>query len=549
MAALQHAHTTAEDTDMDLPVADLLEAATVTAAALGAHPNHTPIRIADLPAHGVGLTGPGAPAAARGVLAAVLSAGGPWACDTEATILTTRADLDHILAGTTAAELDRLHVADTLDDALTDAEHQLLHRARTATDDLAAEHTDDPPTVLPPTVILTAAPTGNPANRLAAILAVGSRLAITAVLTGTWCNGDTWTVNANGTTTIGDPGTAGPRLNILTPAAAADILDTLSQALPGTADLPHPAPAPRPAPAAATHLQRTRSRHTPGTVTSAAPPAATPTPAPDAVTIEPATAPSTPDGRLLVTVLGRPGVYVATPDGRTELRVRRSDGGQILVHLAADPHGATSDQLMAALWPEVRPRYARGRFHTTMSELRAQLTDTLHAEAILRTGERYHLNPDQVHVDLWQLNQAVERASAALDPTAHTEALREVVARYTGTIADGHNWLWLAPYREATRRHILDAHVALADTETDPKAALTHIQDAISLDPYNEDVYQRAMRLHAKLGSTDGIRRTLRALAERLTELEIRTSPQTQQIATDLINRVDARHRIAGTSA
>jgi hypothetical protein len=127
------------------------------------------------------------------------------------------------------------------------------------------------------------------------------------------------------------------------------------------------------------------------------------------VTNEPANTPPIPDGRLLVTVLGRPGVEVHTPDGCAELRVRRSDGVQILAYLAADPHGATSDQLMAALWPEVRPRYARGRFHTTMSELRAQLTDNLHAEAILRAGGRYHLNPGQVHVDLWRLNQAVER--------------------------------------------------------------------------------------------------------------------------------------------
>ena len=106
-----------------------------------------------------------------------------------------------------------------------------------------------------------------------------------------------------------------------------------------------------------------------------------------------------------------------------------------------------------------------------------------------------------------------------------------------------------AAYLEDRRRHILDAYAALAEGEPEPRHALALIQDAIQLDPYNEDLYQRAMRLHAKLGSTDGIRRTLRALAERLTELEIRTSPQTQQIATDLINRVDARHRIAGTSA
>jgi DNA-binding SARP family transcriptional activator len=250
-----------------------------------------------------------------------------------------------------------------------------------------------------------------------------------------------------------------------------------------------------------------------------------------------------------VTVLGRPHVRIATDDHDSELRIRRTDGVQILTYLAVEPDGATSDQLMAALWPEVRPRYARGRFHTTMSELRGLLGDAGHSDTIQRTGERYHLNPDRVTVDLWDLNAAIERASTALDPAAHIVNLRTVIGLYTGTIADGYSWLWLAPYREATRRQLLDAHVALADTEADPKTALAHIQDAITIDLYNEDVYQRAMRLHAKLGSTDGVRRTLRALSERLTELEIRVSPQTQQLATELITRLDARHRIAGTAA
>jgi DNA-binding SARP family transcriptional activator len=123
-------------------------------------------------------------------------------------------------------------------------------------------------------------------------------------------------------------------------------------------------------------------------------------------------------------------------------------------------------------------------------------------------------------------------------------ALRQVIARYTGAVADGHSWLWLAPYREATRRHIVDAYVALADGEPQPRQALALIQDAIRLDPYNEDLYQHAMRLHARLASPDGVRRTLRTLTERLSELEVRVSPQTQQVAAELIERLGIRERV-----
>jgi DNA-binding SARP family transcriptional activator len=247
--------------------------------------------------------------------------------------------------------------------------------------------------------------------------------------------------------------------------------------------------------------------------------------------------------------LGRPKADIVTPDSTTELRVRRTDGLQILVNLAVNPDGATSDELMAAVWPDIRPRYARSRFHTTMSELRGQLDDAIHAEAIPRTGDRYRLDPDHVHVDLWTFTTAVEHATTTLDPAAHTAALHRIVALYTGTLAAPHSWLWLIPHRETVRRHVLDAHIELATSEPDPKAGLAHIEHAIRLDPYNEDIYQRAMRLHAALASTDGIRRTLRALSERLAELEIRVSAQTQQVATDLIRRVEARRRIDGSAA
>ena len=170
-------------------------------------------------------------------------------------------------------------------------------------------------------------------------------------------------------------------------------------------------------------------------------------------------------------------------------------------------------------------------------------------EPIPRTDERYHIDARHVDVDLWAFNATVDEATTAVQPAEHAAALRNVIALYTGAVADGHSWLWLAPYREATRRHILDAHVALADAEPEPRQALTLIQDAIRLDPYNEDLYQRAIRLHARLASPDGIRRTLRTLTERLTELEIRVSPQTQQIATEALERHDIRERLNRSTA
>ncbi len=537
------------------------EAAAVTAASFGVHANRQ-LRLPDLPALGVGLTGPGAHDAARGVLAAVLSAGGPWAPGDEATVTTTAPDLATLL-GPDAADrypLDRLHVADTIDDALTHLERQLLRRARLATDhdgsDLTTLHHDDPDQPLPPVVFLAAAPDGPIATALAAILAVGSRLAITGLLLGPWPTGATWHVNTDGTThPDGAANNSGPRLNVLDTTATTDILDTLRQARPASNDLPPP---PRPSHPTAPILHTAAAKpRTP--TTPAQPPSVEPDPVPPPAAEPartdgqpPAAQPSTPATdrpRLRLSVLGKPALHLVTGDTTTEVRIRRSHGVQILVHLAVAPEGATSDQLMAALWPETRPHYSRGRFHTNISELRDVLAEAAGAEAIPRTDERYRLDPAHLDVDVWQLTAAARRAATTVEPTHHADALHEVIKLYTGPVAEGHNWLWLAPYRETIRRHVLDAYIGLADTETNPAAALALVQEAIRLDPYNEDVYQRAMRLHAALNSADGVARTLRTLTERLAELEIEVSPQTQQVATDLLAKLEARRRNHGNAA
>jgi hypothetical protein len=100
------------------------------------------------------------------------------------------------------------------------------------------------------------------------------------------------------------------------------------------------------------------------------------------------------------------------------------------------------------------------------------------------------------------------------------DALHQTIDLYSAPVADGENWLWLANYREEIRRQVLDAYVSLASAAPDPQTALTYIQDAIRLGPYNEDVYRRDDGSH----QTRQPRRRpadLRAHSERLAELEI----------------------------
>jgi hypothetical protein len=59
-------------------------------------------------------------------------------------------------------------------------------------------------------------------------------------------------------------------------------------------------------------------------------------------------------------------------------------------------------------------------------------------------GRRLGRVPRLVEVDLWALNATVDQAATAVEPAQHAAALRRVIDLYTGAVADGHNWLWLA---------------------------------------------------------------------------------------------------------
>jgi hypothetical protein len=51
------------------------------------------------------------------------------------------------------------------------------------------------------------------------------------------------------------------------------------------------------------------------------------------------------------------------------------------------------------------------------------------------------------------------------------------------------------------------------------------------------------MHRYAAMGNSDGIRRTLRALLQRLSELELQPSAQSQRTAAELLAKLDARTR------
>jgi len=462
------------------------EGATSTAAV--GYRRAGPLQPVDLPPGGVGLVGPGAADAARGIMTALLLSGGPGPTDRPAQVLTTTADVTDLLGPTPIGDdaPPGLTVHDTLDELLTAAEDSVLQRSRTRRDQTAGA-------VL---LVVTAGPRDPAvARRLAMLLTHATGASpVNAILLGGWSYGPSWQVNDDGTTDPDPSGSrhgphaAGARLCTLPRRAAVDLLTLQAQAQAG----------PR-------HRTRLDNHPTPpggadqpttsvlGIDQPATPPASGHRPAPAATT--PGQIPGIPGSvgdpqpPLRLRLLGGTDLHHAEAPDRP-LRLGRNAARQLLVFLAVNPAGATSAELAAAIWPGVRPR-PTPRVWVAASTLRTALADATGVEILIRTGDRYQLDPRHLHVDLWELWQAVDHATVAGAAT-RDRALQQVVGLYRGELAAGQPWPWIDPYREAVRRHVLDAYTTLA-TDADPPTARALLEGALRADPVNEQLFRQAI--------------------------------------------------------
>ena len=123
-------------------------------------------------------------------------------------------------------------------------------------------------------------------------------------------------------------------------------------------------------------------------------------------------------------------------------------------------------------------------------------------------------------------------------PDTLLAALEQVAAGYTGNLLESPSYEWAEPPREELRRNVVDALARLADLHHqagNSDRALAVLEQAVTADPYAEELYQQTMRHQTALGRMDAVRRTFRILERRLDELDLDPSPATQQLLTALL--------------
>ncbi|MFI5888511.1 BTAD domain-containing putative transcriptional regulator [Actinoplanes sp. NPDC051513] len=517
---------TADDDLLDLP-APVLAAQHHTGHAIAPPPPSESAATWRLPTGGVGVIGPAADAAVRGLIVTALTSGAPTDPAQQAEVIIDQDTLTLLVGERPITGWPRLRITGTLEQTLTLLDTHLLRRARILDEhDLSDIETlrDVAPSEesLPPLLVIAHAEQAAGSSRARITYGLTHGLDVTVVVLGHWPHGPSVSVSDDGhaRTEPDSPQLPTTRLPVLDATTTRELLDTAREAHTGQPPPSSARPVPPSSAAAAT-----------------ADPAATASPTasrPESAVPETSTGIAAPK-RARLRVLGKARIEDITAEGRP----LRAKALELAVFLAVHPDGASTRDIGEYLEPDARISQADQRVHTNASNLRHVLGRAGDAEAknayVIKSSGKYRLDPDTVDIDLWTLRDLLRAASTAPSPRRR-ELLSSACTLYTGPLADGSDYEWLAPHRETVRRWGTDAHLLLAEEllATEPQTASDLLDKAIALDRYNEALYVKAMHARHAIGDSAGIRTLLRVLTKALSDLNAEPNEETTALAARL---------------
>ncbi len=522
----------------DSALPGVLPAAPPVAAPVGVDAHGGEVSLFDLPGPGLALHGPGAEPAARAVLAAVLSTGLVQHLADRAVVVTSVDTLARLLPpghppvglnpDRTSFDGERLVVLADAGAVVRYGEEEMIHRRRLLDsmgfDTVAALNARNDHFENQTQCVLLVQADARHAARVQAVATHRQALWLHPVIVGALDGIPTVEVAIDGTVraTEGDmptdpPGSPIARLATLSARDLVDVLALVAEVAPrqeeGT-DVDEPTPAAESVTASSI-----------GAVSIDAT---------DAVEIPTRSG----DTAALVHLAVLGPITVGTEAGPVGAGMRSGSYG-VLALLAAHPRGRTREQLAADLYPDVDPEAADNQVRTATTTARRVLRQaTGHDEAkfiLYDAGTGlYRLDPDTVEVDLWRMLTAIQAANTATDDETCLAALRQAAEDYHGDFAHGQDGAWALDYATTYRHQILSVYARIAEIlETDhPEQAIAVLEAAIGRDPVNEELYQRVIRIHGRLGRPDAVRRTMQVLEDRLADLgEAEPSEATRRVA------------------
>ena len=197
----------------------------------------------------------------------------------------------------------------------------------------------------------------------------------------------------------------------------------------------------------------------------------------------------------------------------------------------------TKEGLGAELWPESTQGQMHANFHITLSRAR----QAVGKEVILFNDGLYLINSDvEVWCDAFAFENLVRQAHICSPNSLQAEEMwRKAATLYQGDFLVSLDVDWINSWRTVLREQFIDVLNQLGNcafARADYDYALTVFQEAAQADPYREDVHQAILKCFAKLERRDKIKSYYLAFQQLLQrELAVSPSPETSQLATDLI--------------
>lgn len=231
--------------------------------------------------------------------------------------------------------------------------------------------------------------------------------------------------------------------------------------------------------------------------------------------------------------------------GREVVKGLRTISRELLAYLVANPQGVNKERVLEDLWPDKKLSGAMKDLDWALYHLRQR--SLIGRDSIELIYENYRLNPKYWWTDVSAFLSLIDRADRAGDARESMNLLSEAVGLYRGPFCDDCYFDWLEPFRDRHRVMAVRASAKLANLMMefgDADQALSVLDEAIKIDPVNEDLYRRAIAIEGRLGRRESVIQRFNVLEAVLQdELDVDPSEQTAALLRSVLAEIEKERR------
>lgn len=221
-----------------------------------------------------------------------------------------------------------------------------------------------------------------------------------------------------------------------------------------------------------------------------------------------------------------------------EWRLRKAKS--IVKLLAISPgYRLHRERIMDLVWPDLGPEAAGNNLRQVVHVARHVLEPFSPSPRSLRLQDDSYLlwTADLLHTDVVAFERAASAARQSRDPASY----RAVLELYTGDLLPDDPYEdWALGRREelrSTQLALLEELAELYEERSERRLAAETLQRVVAMDPLHEEAYVRLMKLYARDGKRQLVKRQYRQLRMALSrELEVSPDPATEALYREILS-------------